>query len=152
MARSADTDLHTLVEVRLRRVDQRYTAGRRAVVAALVEIDEPASIEDLARLCPGLARSSTYRHLADLQTAGVVRRIAAEDGFGRFELSEDITEHHHHLLCTGCGRVLDITPSPSFERNLTNHLEELARAQGFSPRGHRVDVLGICGSCAGSDR
>jgi Fur family ferric uptake transcriptional regulator len=147
MASATDPDLHHIVEGRLRRVDLRYTAGRRSIVDALVDMGGPASIEDLAQLLPGLARSSAYRHLVDLQTAGVVQRIAADDSFGRFELSEDLTGHHHHLLCSGCGRVTDVTPSPAFERNLSRHLDELARSQGFSPLGHRVDVVGLCDRC-----
>jgi Fe2+ or Zn2+ uptake regulation protein len=147
VARTDDPDLHPLVESRLRKADLRYTAGRREIVDALSEMGGPASIEDLARLRPRLARSSAYRHLVDLQAAGVVRRVAADDGFGRFELSEDITEHHHHLLCNGCGRVIDITPPRSFERSLSRHLEELARSEGFTPLGHRVDVLGLCDRC-----
>jgi Fur family transcriptional regulator, ferric uptake regulator len=147
MAMRVDADLHSLVEGRLRKAELRYTSGRRAIVEALAEMGGPASIEDLARLQPSVARSSAYRHLVDLQTAGVVRRIAADDGFGRFELSEDITEHHHHLLCSSCGRVTDMTPSPAFERNLSRYLDEMARAGGFVPLGHRVDVVGLCDRC-----
>lgn len=147
MASVGDPELHALVEARLRRVDQRYTAGRRAVVEALAELGNPVSIEDLARHRPGLPRSSAYRHLVDLQTAGVVRRIAANDEYARFELAEDITEHHHHLVCTGCGRVIDITPSRGFERTMLRHLDELAAAEKFSPQSHRVDVLGLCKQC-----
>ena len=144
----AGEDLHALVESRLRRIDQRYTAGRRAIVDLLVEAGYPVKIGDIADLLPDLPRSSAYRHLVDLQSAGVVRRVAANDEFARFELAEDLTEHHHHLLCVSCGKVIDITPSAAFERNLTKQLEALAQAEGFQPHGHRVDVLGNCSACA----
>jgi Fe2+ or Zn2+ uptake regulation protein len=140
-------DLHALVEARLRQVEQRYTQGRRAVVRLLVECGRPVSIGEIASLLPELPRSSAYRHLTDLQSAGVVRRIAANDEFARFELAEDITEHHHHLLCTTCGSVIDIAPPPSFEQAVARHLDDLAAAQGFRPHGHRIDVLGTCARC-----
>lgn len=140
-------DLHGTVEGRLRRIDQRYTSGRRAIIELLAAERRPVSIGDIADRLPELPRSSAYRHLVDLQSAGVVRRVAANDEFARFELAEDLTEHHHHLVCTRCGTVIDITASPAFERNLGNQLDTLAAAQGFIPQSHRVDVLGLCAAC-----
>ena len=140
-------DLHDVAEKRLRRIDQRYTGGRRAIVDVLVDAGHPVSIADIGDRLPDLPRSSAYRHLVDLQAAGVVRRVAANDEFARFELAEDLTEHHHHFLCTNCGKVTDITPSADFERTISTQLETIADAQGFEPHGHRVDVLGLCASC-----
>lgn len=140
-------DIHAVVEARLRRVDLRYTAGRRAIVEALRRTDGPVSITDIADRLPSLPRSSAYRHLVDLQNAGVVRRLAVNDEFARFELAEDLTEHHHHFLCTDCGRVIDVTPSSALERTLGRHLEEIAVTAGFQPSGHRIDVVGLCASC-----
>lgn len=140
-------DLHALVEGRLRRVDQRYTTGRRAIIDLLVNAGHPVSIGDITEQLPGLPRSSAYRHLVDLQAAGVVRRVASNDEFGRFELAEHLTEHHHHLLCVNCGKVMDVTPTASFERSVIDTVEELARTAGFEPQSHRLDVLGLCASC-----
>jgi Fe2+ or Zn2+ uptake regulation protein len=140
-------DLHSLVEHRLRRVDQRYTAGRRAIVDLLACVDRPLTIADIAEARPDLARSSAYRHLVDLQQAGVVRRVAGHDEFGRFELAEELTEHHHHLLCQGCGAVFDVAPSVGLERAVTKALAEVAANEGFEIRGHQVDAVGLCSSC-----
>ncbi len=140
-------DLHALVESRLRAIDQRYTAGRRSIVELLVRVGHPVSIGDIAGRLPDLPRSSAYRHLVDLQAAGVVRRVTANDEFARFEFAEDLTEHHHHLLCLNCGKVIDITPSAVFERTIARQLDALADAEGFQPHSHRVDVLGLCAAC-----
>ncbi len=140
-------ELHSVVEQRLRGIDQRYTTGRRVVVELLAGAGQPVTIADIASLRPDLPRSSAYRHLVDLQLAGVVRRVTANDDFARFELAEDLTEHHHHMLCTSCGQVIDITPSLAFERSVARHLDDLAEAVGFLPQGHRVDVIGVCAAC-----
>jgi Fur family transcriptional regulator, ferric uptake regulator len=144
---TGDTDLHELVEVRLRRADLRYTGGRRAIVELLASVGHPVSISDIAARLPEVPRSSAYRHLVDLQGAGVVRRIAANDEFARFELAEDLTEHHHHLLCTICGRVIDVTPTPAFERTVAAMVLELAAQQRFRPTSHALDVTGHCATC-----
>ncbi|MGH9107237.1 MAG: Fur family transcriptional regulator [Acidimicrobiales bacterium] len=139
--------LHGVVEQRLRQISQRYTSGRRAVVELLAKAGHPVSIEDIAERAPGLPRSSAYRHLVDLQQAGVVRRVPANDDYYRFELAEEITEHHHHLVCTGCGRVLDLTPTPGFEVAMASYLDHLATVNDFLTLDHRLDVLGLCASC-----
>jgi Fe2+ or Zn2+ uptake regulation protein len=142
-----DDDLHSVVEQRLRRADQRYTAGRRSIVSLLVSAGHPVSIGDIADRLPGLPRSSAYRHLTDLESAGLVRRVAAGDEFTRFELAEDLTEHHHHLLCTNCGKVTDVTLPPGFEQELISVISKLAGAEGFQPRSHSLDILGTCANC-----
>jgi len=142
-----DRGLHDLVEGRLRRADLRYTSGRRLLVEFLAAAGHPVSIGDIAEQLPALPRSSAYRHLVDLQVAGVVRRVAANDEFGRFELAEDLTEHHHHLLCVACGKVTDVTPSPRFEAQVSRAMDELALDQGFEAHSHRLDVIGLCAGC-----
>jgi Fur family ferric uptake transcriptional regulator len=146
-AHPQEKDVHELVEICLKRVDQRYTSGRRTIVEFLASNGHPVSISDIAAKLPDVPRSSAYRHLVDLQTAGVVRRIAASDEFARFELAEDLTEHHHHLLCTNCGRVIDVTPSPAFERSVDRVVAQLASQEGFEPTSHALDIIGTCSSC-----
>ena len=140
-------DLHEFVEVFLRRVDQRYTVGRRAVVELLASFGRPVSISEIEAKIPEVPRSSAYRHLSDLQKAGVVRRIAASDEFSRFELAEDFLHHHHHLLCSSCGRVIDVNPTPAFERTVAKMVLELAGEQGFQVTSHSLDVIGHCANC-----
>ena len=84
---SPEGSLHELVEIQLRRVDLRYTAGRRAIVELLLVTGDPVSISDIADRLPSIPRSSAYRHLVDLEAAGVVRRLSAGDEFSRYELS-----------------------------------------------------------------
>jgi Fur family transcriptional regulator, ferric uptake regulator len=146
-AQKGTGDLHGLVEGRLRRIDQRYTSGRRAIISLLVSAGHPVSIGDIADSLPALPRSSAYRHLTDLESAGLIRRVTANDEFTRFELAEDLTEHHHHLICLNCGNVTDITLSPGVEDDITRAIGQLAAAESFEPHGHRLDVLGLCASC-----
>jgi len=76
-AQGMPDDMHSVAERRLRRIDQRYTSGRRAIVDLLVTAGHPVSIEDIAEHLPGLPRSSAYRHLTNLHAAGLIRRVTA---------------------------------------------------------------------------
>src|SRR5260370_24277190 len=140
-------DMHSVVERRLRRIDQRYTSGRRAVIELLVSVGHPVSIGDIAERLPDLPRSSAYRHLTVLHAGGLVRRVTASDEFTRFELAEDLTEHHHHLLCVNCGKVIDVTLPAAFEQQAADAIGQLADAEGFQAHSHRLDVLGLCAAC-----
>ncbi len=140
-------DMHSVAEHRLRRIDQRYTAGRRAIIELLITAGHPVSIEDIAERLPSVPRSSAYRHLTDLQAAGLIRRVTANDEYTRFELAEDLTEHHHHLLCVNCGKVTDVTLPAALEQQVTGAIGQLADADGFQAHSHRLDVLGLCAAC-----
>lgn len=97
----------------------------------------------------GLAQSSAYRNLAVLEGCGVVHKVAGTDELARFEVAEDLTEHHHHhLICTACGRVTDFTVSDELERALEVATEAVRSSSGFVPDSHRLDLLGRCAACA----
>jgi Fur family ferric uptake transcriptional regulator len=142
-------DLHALVAARLRHVDQRYTRGRRTLVTALAQADRPVTIAELVAIGPRLPQSTTYRNLAALEQAGVVRRVVGTDEFSRFELAEELTgRHHHHLVCTTCGTVEDFDPTRGVERSLADAIGKLSSRTGFRVQSHRIDVLGTCAACA----
>ncbi len=146
-AQETADDMHSVAERRLRRIDQRYTSGRRAMIDLLASAGHPVSIGDIARLLPGVPRSSAYRHLTDLHAAGLIRKVTASDEYTRFELAEDLTEHHHHLLCINCGKVTDVTLPTGLERQVTGAITKLAGTEGFQAHSHRLDVLGLCAAC-----
>jgi Fur family ferric uptake transcriptional regulator len=143
-----ERELHETVEGRLRGVGRRYTASRRALVEALSDARGPVSIGDLLEGKGTIPQSSAYRNLAALEHANVVRRVIAEGDFARFELDEGLTEHHHHLVCSNCGRIEDVAIPPDVERSLGRSLDRLARGAGFASVGHRLDLIGRCRSCA----
>ena len=141
-------ELHDTIGARLRAVGQRYTDGRRDLVDRLVAAPQPLSIPELLESPPRLAQSSVYRNLAVLEQAGVVHRITASGDFARFELAEDLTEHHHHLICSRCGSVEDFTAPATLERTLGRAVADIEGAHGFTAERHRLDLIGVCSDCA----
>jgi Fe2+ or Zn2+ uptake regulation protein len=140
--------LHATAADRLRADGQRYTTQRRAIVELLEDAPQPLTIPQLLERQRGLAQSSAYRNLSVLERAGVVHRIVTSDGFGRFELAEDLTHHHHHLICSACGEVTDFEVSDSVEHDLESALARVAKRTGFTVRSHRLDLVGTCAGCS----
>jgi Fur family transcriptional regulator, ferric uptake regulator len=141
------TELHDIASARLRAAGQRYTTRRRALVALLDRADGPLTIPQILDLDRELAQSSAYRNLAVLQQADVVHRIVTNDDFARYELAEDLTEHHHHLICRSCGSVADFTLDPGVEGALDRVLAAVATAEAFDADHHRLDLVGTCADC-----
>ena len=141
------TDLHVTVEARLRAVGQRYTPKRRALVDTLRRAGKPMSMTDVVSGRSAPPQSSAYRNLAVLEQAGVVRRVITEGEFARFELAEELTEHHHHLVCSSCGLVRDLPSDVNVER-LMKAAAARATEEGFAPVTHRLDIVGLCADCS----
>jgi Fur family ferric uptake transcriptional regulator len=142
------SELHIKVADRLAEIGQRYTSGRRLLVDALVRAGSPLPLPAILTRHRALKQSSVYRNLAALEQAGVVRRVVTDQGFGRYELTEDLTGHHHHLVCSNCRAVEDVDFAPTFEVRLESELRELADRTGFSAVSHRLDLIGLCRRCA----
>jgi Fur family ferric uptake transcriptional regulator len=79
---------------------------------------------------------------------GVVRRVVTNEEFTRFELDEELTEHHHHLICSNCGAVDDVSIASELERSVERALNRVARRTGFTAVSHRLDLMGTCRNCA----
>jgi Fur family transcriptional regulator, ferric uptake regulator len=141
-------NLHATVEARLRSVHQRYTPNRRALVDTLRRAGKPLAIADVTAGRSAPPQSSAYRNLSVLEQAGIVRRVITDDEFARYELTEELTEHHHHLICSSCGKVEDVTVPSDLEGTLDRTLDRLAKRAGFADVDHRLDLIGTCGDCA----
>lgn len=139
--------LHDTVADRLRAAGQRYTGGRRDLVERLLAAAQPVTIPELLDRPPRLAQSSAYRNLAVLEQTGVVHRITTSGDFARFELAEDLTEHHHHLICSRCGAVEDFTAPAGLERTLGRAVAAIEAAHRFTAERHRLDLIGLCADC-----
>ncbi|OFW77431.1 MAG: hypothetical protein A2Z48_12090 [Actinobacteria bacterium RBG_19FT_COMBO_70_19] len=78
---------------------------------------------------------------------GAVRRVITEEGVARYELAEDLTTHHHHLVCRSCGAVEDVTIPARLERTVERTLADAAAELAFEGVSHRVDLIGTCRDC-----
>jgi len=146
--RALDDDIHTTAALRMSSAGgQRYTSSRRSIVEVLAHSDHPLTLPQILALDPTLAQSSAYRNLAELIAAGVVHRIVVADEHGHFELAEDLTGHHHHLICLSCGSVTDFVVPAKAEATIDRALNSIAEERHFEVEHHRLDLVGRCQTC-----
>jgi Fur family transcriptional regulator, ferric uptake regulator len=131
-------------EKRLAEGSVRATPQRLRVLAELMDERDDATAQELhARLRArgqriGLA--TVYRTLAVLVDEGIVDALSHHDGERCYRLCG--AEHHHHLVCTECHRVVELT-----DCDIGEWLERAAREQGFVATEHRLEVSGLCEAC-----
>jgi len=116
-------------------------------VRVLADAGRPLTIPEVLERIEGVPQSTLYRNLTVLIEAGVARRVAGSDDHGRFELAEDLTGHHHHVICTTCGTVTDVHVAPRLEKALEAAAEAATADLGFEVSGHTIDLLGTCCAC-----
>ncbi len=140
-------DLHRTVRERLGEQSQRYTNGRQELVELLLAAQGPVTLPSLLKARRSLPQSSAYRNLLVMEQAGVVRRLVHSTGHAHYELAEDLTSHHHHLICETCGAVSDIELGSRLEKSLDKAFDEVTIGAGFTTRHHAIDIYGECAEC-----
>jgi len=103
----------------------------------------------LYALCPGIGLTTVYRTLELLHRLGFVQKIDAGDGQSRYELRiGGGKDHHHHLICTKCGKIIDYRDFVQEELDLVKKTEDrLAKKHNFQILDHNIEFLGLCDKC-----
>ena len=124
---------------------RRRTTPRAAVISAALRRRRPFTAQELVRELArvGVGRATVFRTLDLLVAHDVLSRIHAVDhGTRCVRYTACAPTHHHHLVCRSCGRVDEIRAS-----GLESRIASLARARGYKPLGHGLEVQGICAGC-----
>jgi len=133
------------IERELRRHGHKITPQRRMVISAIVQSHEhltPSAIHQRVRSeHPGIGLVTIYRTLEMLAGLGLICETHA-GGSCRSYLMRWPSEHHHHLICSDCGKVVDFT-----DCDLAGLERRLAKETSFKINGHLLEFLGQCRSC-----
>ncbi|MGK2851509.1 MAG: Fur family transcriptional regulator [Candidatus Limnocylindrales bacterium] len=128
----------------LDRSDYRMTEPRRAVAQLIADRSGHFSAADLVdearqrRLAIG--RATIFRTLEVLADLDLVERIDLPSGEHAYVACEP--SHHHHVVCSGCGRSQDID-----DAGLRAVVRDVARRTGFRIDDHRLELFGRCADC-----
>lgn len=133
----------TNVYATLRAKGLRMTAAKKRILDVFLNNqDRMLSIADVAALLPGDAsidNATVYRNIQKFTDAGLLESFNDEQGVNRYTVYEQ--EHHHYLICTGCGKIIKIPC-------VTGFWKTHARDNAFEETHHKLEVYGRCASCA----
>jgi Fur family ferric uptake transcriptional regulator len=141
---------------KIRGCGYRLTVPRQAILDVLSKTSQHLSAEDIYltvhKVYPAIGLTTVYRTLELLVQTGMVFKFDFGDGRARYELSEGPGSigHHHHLVCTGCGRIIDYRDFIDEEIELLKQTEKgLSRKYKFKITNHLIQFYGLCEKCQG---
>ncbi|VAW82272.1 Ferric uptake regulation protein FUR [hydrothermal vent metagenome] len=126
----------------LRKVGLKVTLPRMKILEILENSDtRHMSAEDvykrLLEAKEDIGLATVYRVLTQFEAAGLVNRHHFEGGHSVFEMDEG--QHHDHIVCTRCGRVVEF-----FDETIEKCQEAVAKREGFIIREHSLIIYGEC--------
>lgn len=125
---------------------ERSTRQKRALAGVLASSVSFRSAQDLfAELRArgeNVGLTTVYAQLRALAECGEVDALRADDGETLYRRC-DSQLHHHHLVCRGCGRTVEVE-GPEVER----WADRVAAQHGFADVTHTVEILGTCSDCS----
>ncbi|MCK5583723.1 MAG: transcriptional repressor, partial [Elusimicrobiales bacterium] len=98
---------------------------------------------------PNIGLTTVYRTLEVLAQMRLISKFDFGDGRARYELTKNSKkEHHHHLVCTNCNRIIDYTDFIDEEVELLNKTEKaLSKKFNFEISNHLIQFYGLCEKC-----
>jgi Fur family ferric uptake transcriptional regulator len=126
----------------MREAGLRRGGARRAVIEVLANESCALSALEIDDRLDGVGRASVYRTLSELADLGLVHKLDLGSDTGRYERTEPGGEHHHHMVCDDCGKVLPFSDD-GIERAVT----KISGGSGFEVRDHEIVLHGACDAC-----
>jgi len=121
----------------------RATRARGVIIEILVSASHSLSLSTIINQAvkQGINRSSVYRGL-DVLAKESVASVTAPHGVPHYEITASHSQHHHHLNCQSCGRIITIH-SPKLEEII----KLLSEKHHFKAHTHTFEITGLCEQC-----
>ena len=127
---------------------ERNTRPRQAIAEAIAVLGEAGEafpveklIESLKRDKSGVGRATVFRTVDKLVQLKVLDRIEFADGERWYRLC-DTAEHHHHLTCRICHRVVELELCLPKTK-----IEAIEQRERFTIEDHEISLFGLCEKC-----
>ena len=128
----------------LRQHDYKLTPQRRVVIQTIVSSQDhltPAAMyKKVHQEHPNIGLVTIYRTLGILAKLGLICELHAGGSCRSYAISA--AGHHHHLICSNCGTVVDFTGY-----DLSRLEQRLFLETGFEVADHLLEFIGLCQAC-----
>jgi len=125
----------------LRQHGYKLTPQRRAVIQVVTSSNDHLTPNDIygkiRDICPGTGLVTIYRTMEILAELGLICEVHSGGSCRSYTMGSQ--QHHHHLICSNCGTVVDFTG-----HYLDNLEKTLSEESGFRIDGHLLEFIGLC--------
>ncbi|MBI4358672.1 MAG: transcriptional repressor [Candidatus Omnitrophica bacterium] len=131
----------------------KITPLREVILEVFQKKRATLTVEKLCQLIrrriPRAGLQSVYRNLSDFTKAGIVEEIFIEKRKAAYALCHGFAVHHHHAVCTRCGRSEEIEACELgfVAHTLSRAFRNLKKKLGFQVKHHVLQLEGFCRAC-----
>lgn len=126
----------------LEKSDLKVTERRVRMIETMYQKDRYLSAKEikaeLEATYPGISPDTIYRNLHSFSNLNILEETEFS-GEKFFRANCSIDEHHHHFICTKCGKSLELPTCP-----VSYYEEKIGNAEITS---HQFELFGVCESC-----
>ncbi len=115
----------------------KLTKNRCEILKILLNSQKPISLKEIQTKVNNCDFASIYRIINLFVELKIVRKVNFGEKFLRYEI-ENEKKHHHHLVCTKCGKVSFL------DYCVVDEIEKLTK---FKIEEHNMEFSGICPEC-----
>jgi Fur family ferric uptake transcriptional regulator len=135
------------LKVILQENGMKYTEQRAIILELLLTLDEHLSADQLLEIVKekypehNIGIATIYRTLNFLEEVNLISSISFGKDGKKYE-SNDKNNHHDHLICTNCGKIVEF-----LDEDIEKKQEQIATQNGFVITDHTMQLFGICQKC-----
>lgn len=122
----------------------RNTAQRQAITKLIGAIPEFVSAQELhdklTESGEKIGLATVYRTLATLAEEGRIDALRSDSE--TLYRACDTDHHHHHIVCTQCGRTVEVSA-----QLVEQWTQKVAQEAGFTVTSHTLEIWGLCAQC-----
>lgn len=123
----------------------RSTKQREIILDTFLSADRHITAEELhgmlQKKSPEIGYATVHRNLKLMCECELAEEIKIGGKKARYEQKYG-HEHHDHLICTKCSRFIEVK-----DERIERLQDELAKANGFKPQRHKLEIYGLCRKC-----
>jgi Fur family ferric uptake transcriptional regulator len=139
----------TAITGALEHAGYRLTSPRRALAELIANrrghFTADELLEESRRRRLGVTRATIFRSLDVLADLELVERLDLPSGDHAFVACRPSQEHHHHIVCSSCGRSTEVR-----DNGFDTVAASIARQTGYRVDLHRLELFGLCPACRAS--
>jgi len=131
---------------RISRKGLKTSQKRSSVIKYFLKADRHFTVEELynemRKINPKISYSTVYRTLKLLTRFGLANICRFEGDKTRFEPNHKAEQHHDHLICISCGRIIEFT-----NKKIEKFQQGVANRHNFLIQYHELKLYGLCKDC-----
>jgi len=126
----------------LRNNGQRITPQKKVILDVLLKnTDVMLSVNDILKQISdsSIDTVTIYRNMQGFTESGITETMVDNKGLSLYKICD--SHPHHHMICTGCGKIINFPCE-------TNFWEAYVKESNFTVTHHVLEIYGKCSSCS----